>query len=365
MYGKWFKSTYSGSMYGAGPVVFAVWGYVVANTNVDHTVELNENVIGSTLGCSPEEVLAALEILQAPDPRSRSKAHEGRRILRTGEYMYLVVNHELYAGVKNAKQLREKDAKRKREGRKKEKEQGDVRVSPGDVQVCPCETSTHIDIDIEFPADAEDLAGEGEIVASASNSPPAQGEYQFKQDDSWLESEPGDDIDEFISQCLSDPPKQSTAAQSSEQGWPDDEPLTDDEWVQIVFETHNYLAQEHHQASTNNNNLITLTWDQLQESSMSEGEVEVLRHIAEVALNNNIDPVRFTQFYFEKFHNSNNAKLKKTSKGDLSGLAGAGFPSRKWMVKNHEQLLNRLLDNPEWTSRLYTSPEEVVEVCYG
>ena len=52
MYGKIFASTFTGSMFGAGSDVFAVWGYVIANAQ-DSRIELNPRMLASTLGSTP------------------------------------------------------------------------------------------------------------------------------------------------------------------------------------------------------------------------------------------------------------------------------------------------------------------------
>ena len=106
MYGKHFTSTYSGSMYGAGVCVFAVWGYVIAHTKGGQ-VELNPKALAGVLGCTPGEVEAAIEYLCSPDPQSRNKEHEGRRLLRVGEFAYDVPSYEHYHGIRDENDRRE------------------------------------------------------------------------------------------------------------------------------------------------------------------------------------------------------------------------------------------------------------------
>jgi hypothetical protein len=100
MFGKFFASTFSGSMYGAGAAVFAVWGYIIANAGRDSLVELNPAMLANTLGCPLSDVSAAIEYLSSPDPGSRSKADEGRRIVREGQFQYRVVNHATYRSIR-------------------------------------------------------------------------------------------------------------------------------------------------------------------------------------------------------------------------------------------------------------------------
>lgn len=120
MYGKLFASTFTGSMYGAGPDVFAVWAYVIANT-VDSQVELNPNLIAALLGCTPDRARAAIEVLCAPDPNSRSKAEGGRRLVREGEFAYRVPNFAAYRSIRNEEDRRAYNREKKREQRARDK----------------------------------------------------------------------------------------------------------------------------------------------------------------------------------------------------------------------------------------------------
>ena len=120
MYGKFFASTFTGSMYGAGPEVFAVWGYVIANA-VDSQVELNPLMLAATIGTTPERIAEAIEVLCAPDPRSRSKGNEGRRLIREGEYAYHVPNFLAYRSIRNEEDRRAYNREKQREHRERVK----------------------------------------------------------------------------------------------------------------------------------------------------------------------------------------------------------------------------------------------------
>lgn len=113
MYGKIFSSTFSGSMFGAGAEVFAVWAYVIANAQ-DSRVELCPRVIAATIGTTPTKVEEAIEYLCRPDPDSRNPEHEGRRLVKDGQYQYLVVSHSIYRGLKDEEERRAYNAARKR-----------------------------------------------------------------------------------------------------------------------------------------------------------------------------------------------------------------------------------------------------------
>lgn len=106
MYGKHFESMYEGSMYGAGVAVFAVWGYVISHTK-DSVVELNPRKLADTLGGTKEEIVKAIKFLMEKDPESRHKAHEGRRLLREGEFQYRVPSWDEYRKIMNEDERRE------------------------------------------------------------------------------------------------------------------------------------------------------------------------------------------------------------------------------------------------------------------
>lgn len=116
MYGKHFASTYTGSMFGAGPYVFAVWGYVIANT-VDSHVELNPTMLSAVIGTPEKNIIDAIAYLSAPDPKSRNKIEDGRRIVKEDfGFIYRVPTHEHYRNLRNEADRREymKDYMRKR-----------------------------------------------------------------------------------------------------------------------------------------------------------------------------------------------------------------------------------------------------------
>ena len=105
-------------MVGAGAMVFAVMGYVVANYKLDKVVgaqvKLNPIVIGAKLGEPPEEVEKAIEYLCSPDPKSTTKEEDGRRLVQVGQFDYRVVNGAKYTAIKDAEEEREKARDRKR-----------------------------------------------------------------------------------------------------------------------------------------------------------------------------------------------------------------------------------------------------------
>lgn len=123
MYGKHFRSMYEGSMYGAGIAVFAVWGYVISSAR-NSRVELNPKVLANTLGATREEIEGAIEVLTSPDPDSRHKEHEGRRLLREGQFQYFIPSWEIYQRIRNEEERREYNRAKKAEERAKKRANG-------------------------------------------------------------------------------------------------------------------------------------------------------------------------------------------------------------------------------------------------
>ena len=122
MFGKLFESTFTGSMFGAGADIFAVWSYVIAHTS-GGTVELNPAMVGAVIGMKPAAVSEVIKYLCAPDPRSRSQEEDGRRIIHEGGFQYRVVNHFKYRAIKNSEERKEynREAKRRERSRVKPK----------------------------------------------------------------------------------------------------------------------------------------------------------------------------------------------------------------------------------------------------
>lgn len=117
MYGKLFESTYTGSMYGKGATVFAVWGYAIAHTKPDGSVEINPKMLAGAIGESVDEIAEALDFLQRPDDESRTKSEDGKRLIREGEYLFRVVNFSHYRSIRNDEERREYNRQKQAESR--------------------------------------------------------------------------------------------------------------------------------------------------------------------------------------------------------------------------------------------------------
>jgi hypothetical protein len=102
MYGKLFASCFTGSMSGSGPQTFAVWVYILANADSEGCLELNPKIVAVAIGMPTDEVKAILEKLQQPDPESRSKDQDGKRLIKKGEFLYEIVNYKKYREIQTA-----------------------------------------------------------------------------------------------------------------------------------------------------------------------------------------------------------------------------------------------------------------------
>ncbi len=161
MYGKFHASAFTGSMRGAGPTRFAVWAYIIAHTNQHSVVELNPEIIGFMIGCSTEEVQEAIDFLCSPDPRSRSKVEEGRRLVKEGEFQYFVPTHEVYRNMKTSEEKKEYNRIKKQEQRERESTDGeDVKPPVKDVKnVNASEASTKAKAESPIPSGWDEFWG--------------------------------------------------------------------------------------------------------------------------------------------------------------------------------------------------------------
>jgi len=131
MYGKTFESMYEGSMFGAGLEVWGVWNYVITKTHFE-VVELNPKLLAAVLGCTPEQVEEGIAKLCAPDPNSRSKAEDGRRLVREGQFQYRVVNWAHYQSIRHENDRREYNRTKMAEYRAKKRQAAESTQDVGD-----------------------------------------------------------------------------------------------------------------------------------------------------------------------------------------------------------------------------------------
>lgn len=150
MYGKFFSSTFTGSMMAAGPDVFAVWGYVIAHA-VDSRVELNPRLLAAVIGAPLEAIKRSIAFLCAPDEGSRSKDAEGCRLVKEGEFQYFIPTHAKYREITNEAERREYNRIKKQEERARK---SDVKPNVIDSQELSA-MSAHTEADTKAEAHTE------------------------------------------------------------------------------------------------------------------------------------------------------------------------------------------------------------------
>lgn len=123
MFGKHYETMYTGSMVGAGALAFAVMGWVIAKQRPSRefgsVVEINPKLLAFIIGEKEEDVEKEVEKMCQPDPHSRSKEEEGRKLVRLEQFNYRVVNGAKYRAMRDEEKRREYDRERKRENRGK------------------------------------------------------------------------------------------------------------------------------------------------------------------------------------------------------------------------------------------------------
>ena len=110
---------------------------MLSQTNKDHLCYGTVESWAALANLSLEETKQAMAVLTSPDPRSSSKAEEGRRVLPRPGNRWFIVNHALYAAKNPSeqrraiKQAKEREKKRKQRAKKQDSE-GTEGVRGGD-----------------------------------------------------------------------------------------------------------------------------------------------------------------------------------------------------------------------------------------
>jgi hypothetical protein len=88
-----FLDLLTSSVLAEGPVVVSTWTLLIASADRYGESDLTPPAVASLLRITDEEADRAFDVLSSPDKRSRSRAHEGRRIIRTEEGRWLLTTH--------------------------------------------------------------------------------------------------------------------------------------------------------------------------------------------------------------------------------------------------------------------------------
>ena len=122
-YAKVFRSMFTGSMFGAGMHIFAVWAWILTHADENGLLEINPDVVANELDNRnqnvPQQVREAVNYLMKPDPQSRSQDEDGRRLVHVEAFTYRVVNREKYINLgKNRSEYWREYKRKKRESQK-------------------------------------------------------------------------------------------------------------------------------------------------------------------------------------------------------------------------------------------------------
>jgi hypothetical protein len=103
-----------------GPDVVAVWALILASTDKLGESDMQPSIAASLLRISDERAEEAFALLSAPDPQSKNKEREGRRILPCEDGKWQVVSHAKYQRL--ASRAGATERQRRYEARLKERE---------------------------------------------------------------------------------------------------------------------------------------------------------------------------------------------------------------------------------------------------
>lgn len=163
MYVKLFRSLFYGSLSGRSDPQH-VFMCLLAHSDRDGNVELPAPLIAAMCGLPQERVDAALAVLEAPDPDSRSPELDGRRLAAAGQWRWSIVNYLKYRAVRDGDERRAqtRDAVARHRGK-----QVKASVSQGK----PLKAHAEVEVDGEVEADGE---AEAETHTPAAAAPPAR-----------------------------------------------------------------------------------------------------------------------------------------------------------------------------------------------
>jgi len=140
MYAKLFASLYQGTLRGRAHEIL-VFTNLLAHTGKDGTVDKHFRAIADETGLTLDEVKAAIAVLEAADPESRSQDEEGARIVRMDEHRawgWRVVNHGKYRAIRSEEDRAEQNRLAQQRFREKQAADYSKQSKPRVSVVSPC-----------------------------------------------------------------------------------------------------------------------------------------------------------------------------------------------------------------------------------
>jgi len=180
---KLFSSIVSSTIWQESLETKIVWITMLALSDRDGIVDASVPGLAKQAGVTLEQTEQALSVLESPDPYSRTKDHEGRRV-EPVDGGWRLLNHSKYREKLSREDRREKAANRQRVKRERESSRSvtpchapsrsvTLRHAESHIGHARSRMSPHADADADADADAE-REGEGERVTRerASAQPP-------------------------------------------------------------------------------------------------------------------------------------------------------------------------------------------------
>lgn len=121
MYGKIFASIYDGTLVEDWRALITFQQMIVL-CDADGTVDMTPSTLSRRTGIPIEHIKAGIDVLENPDPWSRTPDEEGRRIIRLEPHRpwgWHIVNHQKYKSLQDADTVREQNRIRKQRQREK------------------------------------------------------------------------------------------------------------------------------------------------------------------------------------------------------------------------------------------------------
>ena len=152
MYGKIFDSMYDGTLAEDWRALITFQQMIVL-CDADGTLDMTPVALSRRTGIPIEHIKAGIEVLEHPDPYSRTPGEEGRRIVRIDEHRpwgWCIVNHDKYKHLQDSDTVRAQNRERKRAQREREKKVKESRdVTDGHAVSRHTDTDTDTDKDLK------------------------------------------------------------------------------------------------------------------------------------------------------------------------------------------------------------------------
>ncbi len=107
----------------AGPLEWAVWTAILAAKDQDGFVSISPDALAALWTCDVGPIQKAWDVHASPDPKSKNKEYEGRRIIPMDDGRWLVVSHEYYRD--KHREAARKEASRVAKARQRAKAKGE------------------------------------------------------------------------------------------------------------------------------------------------------------------------------------------------------------------------------------------------